>query len=155
MLCAGGRRRRKSLTIVNESSNAGKAGQHFVCYTCVHECVSLHMGLWVYTCMGVYMYTHVCAVSLCMCSRVCIYCYECVYICVYTCVYEYVCIQIVCVYTYVRMNLYMYMCLYMCVRVYLQTCVYIYVYLCICIYLRMGVCIYTFVSMCISYIVYL
>lgn len=64
MLCAGGRRRRKSLTIVNESSNAGKAGQHFVCYTCVHECVSLHMGLWVYTCMCVY--TCVCCVSVCV-----------------------------------------------------------------------------------------
>lgn len=159
MLCAGGRRRRKSLTIVNESSNAGKAGQHFVCYTCVHECVSSHMGLWVYTCMGVYMYTHVCAVSLCMCSRVCIYCYECVYICVYTCVYEYVCIQIVYVYTYVRMNLYMCMCLYMCVWVYLLTCVYLcismhmYLFTCGCLYLYL--CIYVYIVHCVSISVYI
>lgn len=133
----------------------GKLG-NILC-VCTYVCMSVYLYIWGYGGIHVCVYTHVCAVSLCMCSRVCIYCYECVYICVDTCVYEYVCIQIV----YVSILMYVWICICICA----YTCVYEYIYRCVCISMHMYlftyrclylyICIYVCIIHCVSIGVYI
>lgn len=157
MLCAGGRRRRKCLTIVNESSNAGKAGQHFVCYTCVHECVSLHMGLWVYTCMCVY--TCVCCVSVCVHEYVSIVMSVSIYVSIHVYMSMFVYRLCMCLYLCTYEFVYVYVLIHVCTSISTDVCISMYIYAYVSIYvwvfvsIRLYLCVYR--TLCIYRCLYL
>ena len=80
--------------------------------------ISLHLDLYIYKPMCVYIYihnicihAHICILCVCMCAYVFKYMYMYVYIYIYVCVYIYIYIYVGCMCAYI----------YVCVCVYLQT----------------------------------